>query len=157
MTEQTGATIDRTAHVPADVELEWGVRGSFLAYVDALPDGEVRAEEGATRAGEVFHLPGQRIGEDLFAFEGRLRFSGYGGVLDVALEDFRVRLTGHGGEITTAVSGMRVPIASLRAATDEGPVRRFDTVALTDDGAAILGGVYSPGAPADPVTIRTAP
>jgi hypothetical protein len=31
---------------------------------------------------------------------------------------------------------------------------RFDAVTLTDDGAAVLGGVYQADAPADPVTIR---
>lgn len=157
MTEQTIAAINRATLGTADAQLAWGIRGSFLAYVDALPDGVIRAENGATRSGQVFQLPGRRIDEDGFAFEGRLRFFGYGGVLDVALEHFRARLTGHGGEITTVVSGVRIPIASLRGASDEGPVRRFDTVTLTDDGAAILGGVYSPGASADPVTIRTAP
>lgn len=156
MTEQTIAAIDRATHAPTDVELEWGIRGSFLAYVDALPDGLIRAEVGATRSDQVFQLRGRCIDEDMLAFEGRLRFFGYGGVLDVTLEGFRVRLTEHGGEITTVVSGVRIPIASLRGASDERIVRRFDKVTLTDDGAASLGGVYSAGASADPVTIRTA-
>lgn len=137
-------------------ELEWGIRQSFIAYVERLPDGVIQASDGAVRVGDVFLLPGRRLSPDAWEFEGVLHFSGYAGVLDVTLEAIRI----DGDQLSAEVAGTRIPMALLAgqsalidANTDAGVVR-FDAVALTGDGAAVLGGVYPANAPADPVTIH---
>jgi|GEM_PF-3310356 len=141
------------------VELEWGLRRSFVAYVERLPDGVVRASGDAVRDGDVFRLPGRRLASGGFAFDGVLRFSAHAGVLDVTLDAIRVEA----GELSAVVAGTRVPIAELGASAEVGAadadavVARFDSVVLGDDGAAVLGGVYPVGASADPVTVRRAP
>jgi hypothetical protein len=136
--------------------LEWGIRQSFVAYVERLPDGVIQASGGAVREADVFRFPGRRRSSGAWAFDGALHFSGYSGVLDVTFEAIRVE----GSELSAEVSGARIPLASLAGPTGSGEADgeasgvRFDTVVLTADGAAALGGVYSVNTPADPVPIR---
>lgn len=139
------------------VELVWGLRHSFIAYVESLADGVVGATDGAVRDGDVFRLPGRRISPDEYAFDGVLHFSGHAGVLDVALAGIRIEA----GKVWTLIAGTPVPLVELGDPavledTERGISTQFDVVTLTDDGAALLGGVYSAGAPADQLTIRRA-
>ena len=135
------------------VELEWGGRRSFVTYVERLPDGSVSATGGAVREVDVFRLPGRRLAPGVWAFDGALRFSGYSGVLDVTLEAIRI----DGDELSAEVGGNRITVALLAEPSDavgDEESLDIDTVLFTDDGAAALGGVYSAGTPADPITIR---
>jgi hypothetical protein len=139
------------------VDLEWGLRQSFIAYVEQLPDGAVTVTDGAAREGGVFRLPGRRLSSDEYAFDGALHFYGHAGVLDVTLAEIRIEA----GKVWTHIAGVPIPIAVLGdpGATDDtdgGVSAQFDAVVLTDDGAALLGGVYSAGASADTLTIRPA-
>ncbi len=141
------------------VELEWSVRGSFLAYVERLPDGTIEATDGARHTGRAFLLPGRSEPGGGFAFDGTLRFSGHFGLLDVELRELRIdrAIDGDGGGLSATVSGGRYAIARLdQLARDDDGMTRSDSVTFTDDGAAILGGVYSAGAEAAPVVIRPA-
>lgn len=139
----------------AAVELEWGVRGSFLAYVDRLPDGSARADTGAVREGSVFLFPGERLSTQEYVFSGSVHFFGYAGVLNVSFDDIRVSLADDFGEVSATVDGARVRLAELADPEDIGSETiTCKTVTFTDDGTAVLGGVYPPGAHADPVTIR---
>ena len=139
----------------AAVELEWGIRNSFLAYVDSLPDGSIRADAGAVREGNVFRLPGLRRSAREYIFEGALHFFGYAGILDVSFDDIQLSLTRDLGEVSASVDGTRIRLVDLAEPETLVPgTIVYNTATLTDDGAALLGGVYPPGAPADPVTIR---
>ncbi|MCE7481200.1 HtaA domain-containing protein [Microbacterium profundi] len=135
------------------VELEWGIRKSFVTYVERLPDGSVSATGGAVRDGDVFRLSGRRLVSGGWAFDGVLHFSGYSGVLDVTLEAIRI----DGAELSAEVGGTRITLALLaepsNAAGDDESLR-VDAVLFTDDGGAVFGGVYSANTPADPITIR---
>lgn len=142
------------------VALEWGLRRTFLAYVSALPDGSIAVDAPAEFDGEVFRLPGSWTGRGECRFDGVLRFFGHAGVLNVELEDLRAEWIGASkaeGRITASVGGVRIPLADFSEPAHgvEGATT-YRTVTLTDDGAAVLGGVYPPGAVADPVTIRPA-
>jgi hypothetical protein len=137
------------------VELAWGLRQSFVAYVEGLPDGLVRATGGAVRADDVFVFPGRRESANAWAFDGALHFRGHAGVLDVTFAAIRI----DAGGLSAEVAGERIPIARLAdraelARPGGAPSTRFGAVTLTDDGAAVLGGVYQTDTPADPVTIR---
>jgi hypothetical protein len=141
----------------APVCLEWGVRTSLLAYVEALPDGCVQAGDGAIRRGEVFAIPGRPTGADVFAFDGTVHFAGHHGVLDVTLTAFRLHRTGETAELFADIAGELTRIAELAGVrTDDGALLHSGMVTLTDDGAAVLGGVYSPGTPLAPITVRSA-
>jgi hypothetical protein len=139
-------------------ELAWGLRQSFVEYVEGLPDGVVQATGGAVREQGLFVFPGRRESTSGWAFDGTLHFSGHAGVLDVTFTAIRI----DAGGLSAEVAGERISIARLAGRTEltgpEGglPATRFDAVTLTDDGAAVLGGVYQADAAADPVTIRPA-
>lgn len=140
----------------AAVELEWGVRDSFLSYVETLPDGRVETLGGVVRDDRVFRFPG-RVEGDGYRFSGALHFFGHRGVLDVTLRDLEVSRTGAHGVLTADISGWRLTLAGLSDFdTTDRDVLHAGAVTLTDDGAATLGGVYPPGAPAAPVSIRLA-
>lgn len=138
------------------IELAWGIRKSFVNYVDRLPDGVVLATGGAVREADAFRLPGRRLSSQSWAFDGVLHFFGHSGVLNVTLEAIRI----DGDELSAEVAGVRIPMALLAEPIElidsEGDAEafRFNVVVLTDDGAAVLGGVYPANAPADPVTIH---
>lgn len=136
--------------------LEWGVKESFVAYIEALPDGLIEARNGAARREDVFVLSGQRMDDDSFRFIGTIHFYGHHGVLDVTLDEFRLESSARRLVLSAEVSGVRIPIAELtNVAADGGAILDSDSVTLTDDGAAVLGGVYPPGASLAPLTIRS--
>ncbi|WP_019181095.1 HtaA domain-containing protein [Microbacterium yannicii] len=138
-------------------ELEWGVRSSFLSYVEGLADGRVETLDGAVRDDRVFRFSGVRADEVVYRFSGAVRFSGYSGVLDVTLRDLEVRRNGGLGVLSADVAGWRLTLAELSDfEPTDGDALRASTIALTDDGAATLGGVYPAGTPAAPLTIRLA-
>jgi hypothetical protein len=139
------------------IELEWGLKGSFIGYLRALPDGLIEERNGAARRGDAFVLPGrQQSGEDSFSFRGSIHFYGHHGVLDVTLDEFLLERTGTRSVVSAEVSGVRIPIAKLTdMEASDGTVLHSESVTLTDDGAAVLGGVYPPGILLAPLTIRS--
>lgn len=138
------------------VDLEWAIRKSFVAYVEALPDGGVEVEGGASRTADgAFVFPAIE-GEEL-AFAGSVRFHGHAGVLDVTISDPRIEPRGDSADVTVALVSGRIRFATVGALERAvaGVVSSAD-VAATDDGAYVLGGIYQPGAPLDPFTVHTA-
>lgn len=141
------------------IEVEWGLKESFIAYLEALPDGLIEERNGAVRRHDVFVLPGRhQVGENSFEFEGTVHFYGHHGALDVTLDEFTLERTGNRAVVSAKVSGVRIPIARLMdVETGDGTILHSKSVRLTDDGAAVLGGVYTPGALLAPLTIRSVP
>lgn len=136
--------------------LVWPLRNSFVAYIEALPDGIVQACSGARRRGRDFIFPGRRKAGGAFGFDGELHFAGHHGTLDITLESLEVQPDGENATLWTVVSGFRMPMATMTGVQASGAVLlRSDAVKLTDDGAHVLGGVYAPGADLEPLTIRT--
>ncbi len=136
------------------VELEWAIRKSFVAYVEGLPDGGVEVEGGASRAASgAFVFPSVEGGA--LAFAGAVRFHGHGGVLDVTIADPRIEPQGDSAAVTVALGTGRIRFATVGELTrsDTDDLRSVD-VAVTDDGAYVLGGVYEPGTALDPFTIH---
>jgi hypothetical protein len=96
------------------------------------------------------------MGDDNFAFTGTIHFYGHHGVLDVTLDKFSLERSGNRAAVYAEVSGVRISIATLtEVEAHDGTVLHSESVNLTDDGAAVLGGVYSPGASLAPLTIRS--
>lgn len=140
---------------PTGPRLEWAIKPSFVAYVEALPDGGVDVEGGAARSADgVFVFPA--TGGTEFSFEGSVRFHGHAGVLDVTIADPRIEQTGASADLTIALGAERIRFATVGelTITAAGALLSTDVVA-TDDGAYVLGGVYPPGTPLHPFTIHT--
>lgn len=136
--------------------LEWPIRTSFVAYVEALPDGRVEVEGGASRTADGGFVFPAIQGEEL-AFAGSVRFHGHAGVLDVTIADPRVEAHGESADVTVALVSGRIRFATVGALAriDAGVVSATE-VAATDDGAYVLGGIYQPGAPLDSFTVHIA-
>lgn len=135
-----------------NVVIEWGIRSSFVSYVEALPDGRVQVGDGAQRSEDhAFLFPGilQPTGD--IHCTGFVRFGGHRGMLSVMFEDFRIH---RNQEVCAHVNGADCCIATLSNGR-EGPGERlvFEKVTLTDDGAFVLGDIYRPGDPLRPLTI----
>jgi hypothetical protein len=140
---------------PAGPRLEWAIKPSFVAYVEALPDGGVEVEGGATRAADgSFVFPA--IAADAWAFGGAVRFHGHAGVLDVTIADPRIEPSGTGADVTIALGTERIRFATVGELTAlAAGVLSATDVAATDDGAYVLGGVYQAGTSLHPFTIHT--
>ena len=137
----------------AAAELEWGIRPSFVQYVETLPDGVVALGDDVQRRDGAFVLRGRAQGP-LAEFTGAIRFSGHLGVLDVTLDGLSVRGIGGRAAVWTSVGGEPVQLAVLGDVRETDGSLRADEVTLTADGAALLGGVYHAGAALAPLTIR---
>lgn len=136
------------------MQLEWAVKPSFVAYVEALPDGTIELSDGATRATDgAFLFRGDHVADHL-QFQGAVHFRGHHGVLDLLIRDPRIADSAGTVELTVCVGAERI-----RFATGPGPLRddgrglAISSLATTGDGAAALGGVYSAGAALEPFRV----
>lgn len=134
--------------------LEWGIRASFLEYVESIPESSVEVV-GAERRDGVFRFPARTDGS--LEFIGRIRLLAHGGELDVSLSEPAVEEQNDGVVITGDIGGARVALARLLDCPPLPELRVHGgmaaDVALTMDGAEWLGGVYGPWARVDPVRI----
>ena len=135
--------------------LHWGVKASFLGYIQAMPDGSVTAEQGALLRGATAVFPRTDAAHPL-RFRGALRFVGHGGVLDLRIADPAVEPRGEGGILS--IRDPYDPAARLDLAT----IAALDAVAgtglaLTADGADLFFGPYVEGTPLDDFELRPAP
>ena len=145
--------------------LSWGVKQSFVGYVEAA-GGTVDLAGGAERTPDgAFLFPG--AAESTLArgpdgrltgegrFEGQVSFKAHGGMLGVVLTDPWVEATEAGLVLTVAESGgRRVAFAKLDAGatTTEGDAAVIPA-AITLDGMFILGDHYPPGTVLDVVRV----
>lgn len=143
--------------MPAHPRLEWEVKDSFVAYVEGLPDGCVKAFDGAVRSQGSFLFEGQQVAEGLFSFTGSVHFFGHMGLLDLTLTALRLRVASSEAVLTAEVGPSRVRVAEgkERQVSDDGSML-LDPVTLTGDGAALFGDVYAPGSLLSPVIVHNA-
>jgi hypothetical protein len=151
----------------------WGLKESFRAYFQRLPDHAYEMGDGATRdaggrfvypvrtdAGSVLDDPkGQRV----LAFAGSALLTAHFGALSVAIAGPEVRVDSNGrGDLSAAVDEeagrpVRMVIAHLYAESSgegaEGPWVRFSAT-LAPEGQYLFMGNYFAGDPLDPVVIR---
>jgi len=169
MSEVAAPRADRRA-------LTWAVKASFLGYVNRMR-GRITLVKPAYPAAAGFAFPyapaayraeggaaapdaGERaLPAAELAFTGGVAFSAHGGMLDVTLAEPVLVFDDDGTLLTVADmrrpgTGIRAVIATL-ASTPPAPTD--ETIALvpllTQDGAALFGGVYPPGEAMDPLFI----
>lgn len=152
-----------TAQAVDGATLTWGVKQSFVSYVNGpIAKGSASI---AWRSGSGAFNTDEGIGR--VAFGGAASFSGHSGLLDLTISNPVIQVTGartatlsayvqskgYGG--TPSVDG-RVVLANLTlpAATTGGGAISWEAAAatLTADGAAAFGGFYSAGESLDAVS-----
>ncbi|MGD9959225.1 HtaA domain-containing protein [Nocardioides sp.] len=146
------------------VGLSWGIKASFLDYIERLPDGRVSLTDGAAAAesGWVFP-PDPRVGapdgidaDGFLAFRGGIRFAGHHGMLVVDIVDPWISVRGNEATLTIAGAGARLPLVTCTLAQTPAPAGMAawaaTDVRLTPE-AAVIFGVYPPGEPFEPLLI----
>jgi len=159
-----------------DARLEWGFKESFRAYVSgSIANGEWQVADGASYETPVFTFGGGTgaIAPDwakgeLF-FDGSIRFTGHGGILDTTVANPRVIMTSaEAGQLVLDVVGTTqegeevsaegVVFADLdltaASRSTEGGELTIEGIAatLTASGAEAFG-TYPAGDPLDPVSL----
>jgi hypothetical protein len=157
--------------------LSWGVKQSFNNYVNGpIARGNISLSDGATQnsdasfrfpagAGGTYDAAAQSI---TASFNGRVRYTGHEGELDLSLANLKVQVTGSTGvlraDVTNKTEGQLQSHPNTEFVTLNlagiSPVQTGDTVrwsniptALTAGGATVFGGFYQAGQVMDPLTI----
>jgi hypothetical protein len=151
--------------------LTWGFKESFRSYISGtIANGEWTVADGATYETPNFGFDrgtGSYDGNGSLAFDGSIRFTGHGGILDTTVANPEVRFDGGTATLYLDVRGTTqqgdavdepgVEFASIDLAghleSTAGDVSIVDAPAtLTDDGAAAFG-TYESGEALDPITV----
>jgi hypothetical protein len=152
--------------------LSWGIKRSFIDYINGLPDASVSAVDGAT-VDEAGHFRFAADSSDydtvrgtgILRFRGDVRLSGHHGMMFVRLLDPWIAFTGGRGILSIStgdgIGQDRTAVASLRSGAPhqaaEGSLVWTDVeVAITDEGSELFDGQYAAGQPMDPLFIRVA-
>ena len=157
---------------PPTTGLRWGIKTSFIAYVQRMPDGRAWVGEGAVPVSEnEFVFPPVEAGtrpagngatDRFWAFGGDIRFTGHFGMLFVRIA-FPV-LTLRDGRAELTVAGQseeepaeRVPLVTLRLEAEPAPegieMWSGTDVRLTEAGAALFNDVYQAGEAFEPLML----
>lgn len=146
--------------------LTWGVKASFLAYVQAAEGSIVVADGAACTAEGAFTFPALPDGDLAIAedgsatgatrFRGSVTLEAHGGMLRATLSDLAVE-AGKEGLVLTAT---QMPMGTTRCAIARlGPVQRDGSGGVTAAAAITLDGMYQiaenypPGTALDPVRL----
>ena len=102
--------------------LRWAISSSFTSYVTGgIAKGAIEVSGGATRSGGMFQF-GQTVGGDYSAasglgsvvYQGAVRFTGHGGVLDVTVSNPQITVTSAtAATLSVTHAGAQVPFATL--------------------------------------------
>jgi hypothetical protein len=152
--------------------LSWGIKRSFIDYINGLPDASVSVVNGATvdETG-LFRFAAENSdydavrGTGILRFRGDVRLSGHHGMMFVRLLDPWIVFTGGRGILSIStgddVGQDRTAVASLRSgaprqAADGSLIWADVEVAITDEGSELFDGQYASGQLMDPLFIRVA-
>ncbi|MQS09198.1 Htaa domain protein [Streptomyces sp. IF17] len=161
--EDTGAELH-------DAIVDWGVRRTFREFVTGpIAEGSWTLGDGALDGGALFRFPDGRgeldaeAGTARAAFAGALHFTGND--LDLRLEAPTVEIADGTGTLSADVTTDDGETRTLSVVTFEAPelaveddlVLFFEVpTVLTEEGAAIFGGLYAPETEMDPITVALA-
>jgi hypothetical protein len=131
--------------------IRWGVKESFRAYIDGLPDGEVAVTNGASHELDGrFTWPLVAADGGVFRAAGEVRLGGHGGMLAVSLSELRVTVEGDTAVIAVGGEPVRIARGTVTTNTDRGLL--IETT-VTTMGSELLGGVYPVGTALDHLEI----
>ncbi|CAN5225638.1 hypothetical protein BH11ACT2_BH11ACT2_05440 [soil metagenome] len=123
----------------------WGIRAGFRDYFAALDDSEVELRGVSwDAAAEQWRWPS--------AGGSLLRFRAHAGALDIAIADAAIEQRA-GDRYLVHAGGIALARLLDDPTTDENGTTSYEDVALTVDGSALFGGIYSPWARMEPVHV----
>lgn len=136
---------------PFQPHLEWGLKTSFVSYISSLADGRIEAANGVWQAGNALAFPvspAAGVPENEIWFNGRVSFSGHGGMMKLDL--FEPRIVNHDENISLTIdeAGERVAIAELTETSVSnafGLVKTRFSAVLTEAGSKLFNGQYPAG------------
>jgi len=140
-------------------ELTWPIKESLLGYLEMM---EARIEtRGADRTPEGFCFPvdPDAAGVEWLVFVGEVHITAHGGLLDVTIARPRIGRDGDHAVLRSTSARGEIGLARLLDYPQDDAGLRQDggvltDVALTMDGAALLGGVYAPWTRLAPIVLR---
>lgn len=148
----------------ADLVLVWGVLARFRDYVSSLEDGQETWAPGADaeEPGRFPLIDDRREGDvRTLKFSGSVRFFGHSGFLNVTIGSPHIRIAGEAIEVSidSAPPGVSERRICFAKAASTNPMENrldvmFDDLRLTEEGAVLLGSVYSAGEKLDVASIR---
>lgn len=156
--------MDDATGAPADLELHWPIKRSFIRYVARMQDGEILGGHGVRLldastfifASEPDDAPG------VLAFRGEVRLQAHGGALAVRIAHPRVDLSGERAALTVANpegAGPQVRLVTFVASSSSGEsgwTRWTGTdVRLAVEALPLFGGYYGEDEPFDDLMIVT--
>lgn len=143
----------------ADIGLAWGIKDSFLDYLDRIGDAQIELRDGAatTSTGQFFFRFDSRDDHTL-RFRGTVALHAHFGALELRLSDPQIELGGSTVVLTITGPERRLPLLDLtwpQGVEEHGVEMWRDAPAvLTPDACHLFGGAYSGGEPFAPVTAR---
>lgn len=158
---------------PLAFGLRWGIKRSFIQYVQRMPDGRGWVGYGAQpySEDEILFAPetaGRRTNSEgqtemFWTFRGEVRFSGHFGFLFVRVASPELILRDGTATVLVAApdsgteSPEQLPLATLRLQRRPAPtgaeIWQGTDVRLTEAGVEFFGGVYPPGEDLEPLTV----
>lgn len=164
----TEETVPGTAATP---RLNWGVKSSFVAYLNtATAGGTITTAGGAAKAGDSFTWGTGSgslgaSGNGTVSFPGSIHITAHGGVLDLTISALKVTASGKTGTLTATIKsqdmqGNPVPVGSVVLAdlsfSSLSATGGEATATLTAAGAKAFAGFYQAGEQLDPITVSFA-
>ncbi|MGO3527165.1 HtaA domain-containing protein [Glutamicibacter arilaitensis] len=136
---------------PFQPHLEWGLKSSFVGYISSLADGRIEASNGVWQVGNALAFPvspAVEVPENEIWFNGRVSFSGHGGMMKLNL--IEPRIVNHDETITLTIdeAGERIAIAELTETSVSnafGLVKTRFAAVLTEAGSKLFNGQYPAG------------
>jgi hypothetical protein len=147
---------------PADLELHWPVKASFIRYVARMADGQILGGHGVRLLdASTFAFASEPVDHvGMLAFRGEIRLQAHGGALSVRIAHPRVDLRGQRALVTVENpegSGPPVRLVTFVASStsdDAGHVTWTGTdVRLTVEALPLFGGYYGEDEPFDDLVI----
>jgi hypothetical protein len=155
-----------------DATLTWGFKESFRSYISGtIANGEWTVADGAAYQTPSFAFNSGSgnfdHGDGSIAFEGSIRFTGHGGILDTTVANPEIRFDGGTATLyldvrgTTqegaAVDEKQVEFASVDLSghldASKGDVSIVDAPATLTEAGASAFGTYEKGEPLDPLSV----
>jgi hypothetical protein len=153
----------------SDATLTWGFKESFRSYISGtIANGEWTVDGGATYETPNFGFSnGTGSYDSSITFDGSIRFTGHGGILDTTVANPELQIEGDSAKLYldvrgTTQEGAEIDERGVEFATvdltghlgsDDGHVSIADAPAiLTAEGAAAFG-TYESGETLDPLTV----
>lgn len=141
--------------------MEWPVKESLIGYISSLEDGEISVLAPAEKTSNAFRFTASDTQDFDSAsytgrlnFEGTVRFTAYGGTMNIEINNPQLELSGGEGLLFIERGGLLSPaqlvdVAQLSRAAGTNQFQVF----LTESGRSILGEQYQAGQELSPLNI----